>query len=310
MSTKAGQYQYEEIQAAATDSSIPLVDLLRKCSILAARLKNDDLRAWVDREMNGYGDDDVVPAYRVLSVDSFGHFSGPGGSGLENAPIPPHTLKEELRRHVEGARLMQPVAALEDLIATSETAFQIPWPPDLTAIVGQDIYQYMNCLQAWRAVSRGQIIGILDTVRNRILAFVLEMESELPAAGDWPSSQAPVPQEAVQRVFHTTITGNVNQLIAGSHDFTANAIQVVEGDFEALAGAMRDLGLDEQDVSELKAAIENDESREDKASLGQSVTSWIGKVAAKASGGALKIGASAALGAVMHAVLAYYGFAG
>lgn len=301
---------YEEIQTAATDSSVPLTDLLRKCSILAARLKNDEFRAWVDRELNGYDDDDVVPSYRILSVDSFGHFSGPGGSGLRNAPIPPHTLKKELRHHVEEARLMQPVAALEDLVGTGESSFQIPWPPDLTALVGEDIYQYQNCLQAWRAVSRGQIISILDTVRNRILAFVLEIEAELPSAGDWPSSPASVSQEAVQRVFQTTITGNVNQLIAGSHDFTASATQVVAGDFSTLVGAMRAIGLDDEDISELEVAIEADDSREDKRALGGAVTSWIGKIAAKASVGTLKIAAGAALGAVMKAILAYYGLPG
>lgn len=301
---------YEEIQAAATDSSVPLADLLRKCSILAARLKSDEFRAWVDRELNGYGQGDIVPAYRVVSVNSFGHFSGPGGSGLNNAPIPPHTLKEELRHHVEEARLTQPVAALEDLVATGETSFQIPWPPDLTALVGQDIYEYMNCLQAWRALSRGQVIGILDTVRNRVLAFVLEIEAELPAVGEWPATQASAPPDTVHRVFQTTITGTVNQLIAGSHDFTATASQSIEGDLESLVRSMRELGLDEDDISRLKAAIEADESRVDRSSLGQSVTAWIGGIAGKASIGALKIGASAALGAVMNAVLGYYGLGG
>lgn len=301
---------YEEIQAAATDSQVPISDLLRKCSILAARLNNDELKVWVDRELNGYGADDVVPSYRVLAVDSFGHFSGPAGSGLNNAPIPPHTVKESLRHHVEEAQIRQPMAALEDLVSSDKTEFQIPWPPDLTALVGQDIYQYMNCLQAWRSVSRGQIVSIVDTVRNRILAFVLEVESELPDAGDWPKPPAAVPQEAVERAFNMTIAGNVGQLIAGSHDFVANSVQVSQGDFASLSAAMRDLGVSEEDVTELKAAIDADESRQDKTSLGQSVTGWIGKMAGKASVGALKIAAGAAVGAIMKLILAYYGIVG
>ncbi len=300
---------YEEIQAAATDSSVPMGDLLRKCSILASRLKNADFKAWVDRELNGYRDDDVLPEYRILAVDSFGHFSGPAGSGLDNAPIPPSCVKKELRHHVEEARLKQGVAALEDLVSGDETAFKVPWPPDLTALVGQEIYQYANCLQAWRSVSRGQIIEILDTVRNRVLAFVLEIEAEVPDVGDWPSSSAAT-QATVERAFNTTIAGNVGQIIAGSTDFTATSVQVNEGDIESLASALRELGLDETDTSELRTAVRDDESREDKSALGKSVTGWIGRMAAKASLGTLKVAASAALGTIMKLVLAYYGIPG
>lgn len=50
-----------DIQQAAVDSSIPLSDLLRKCTLLAARLQNDELRSWVARELNGYESADELP---------------------------------------------------------------------------------------------------------------------------------------------------------------------------------------------------------------------------------------------------------
>lgn len=77
-----------DIQNAALDSKVHLPDLLRKCKVLAARLGNQDFKAWVDAELNGYGEKDSLPGYRSFRVESKGNFAGPMGSGLNRVPIP------------------------------------------------------------------------------------------------------------------------------------------------------------------------------------------------------------------------------
>jgi hypothetical protein len=57
-----------EIEAAATTSKEPLADLLRRCKVLAARLKHAELGQWADRELNGYPDNQNVPRYRIVST--------------------------------------------------------------------------------------------------------------------------------------------------------------------------------------------------------------------------------------------------
>jgi hypothetical protein len=64
-----------EIQDAATSGATPLADVLRKCKILAARLQNKAFAQWVDLELNGYPEDEPLPAHRVIDpVQSKGHF--------------------------------------------------------------------------------------------------------------------------------------------------------------------------------------------------------------------------------------------
>ncbi|HXA14796.1 MAG TPA: hypothetical protein VNW23_06675 [Opitutaceae bacterium] len=53
-----------EIQEEATKTGSDVLVLLRKCRVLAARIGNQDLKMWVQRELDGYGNDDDLPDYR------------------------------------------------------------------------------------------------------------------------------------------------------------------------------------------------------------------------------------------------------
>ncbi len=212
------------IQDAAIDANTPLPDLLRKCKVLAARLNNDDFKKWVENELNGYSAVEDLPDYRIIAVNSKGHFSGPFGSGLRNADIPLGCLPEEFREVMGRSLLMGPVASLEALLHNIEksTAME-PWSPDLTAVVAGDIYENMNCMQAWKVIPLTKVIAALDGIRNRILNFCLEIESENPEAGDAPLNTNPVPQEKVSQIFNTYISGNVQNVAHGNTEATQSA---------------------------------------------------------------------------------------
>ena len=65
----------QDIQAAAINPETDVTDLLRMCMILAARLKNEDLRKWVSQELNGYKPPADLPSYRIVKSGSFGTFT-------------------------------------------------------------------------------------------------------------------------------------------------------------------------------------------------------------------------------------------
>lgn len=206
-----------QIQDAAIDSSIDLPTLLRKCKVLAARLGNDDFKRWIDNELSGYENIDDLPDYRILSVNSKGHFSGAFGSGLRNADIPLLCLPEDFREDFGHSYMMQPIAAMASLVANSKSGtLHEPWNPDVVAHFGQRIYERMVCMQAWKVIPASGLVAALDSVRTRVLNFVLEIEAQNPAAGEAMANEKPVPQETVQHIFNTYITGDVQNLSSGS----------------------------------------------------------------------------------------------
>lgn len=205
-----------EIQDTAIDSNTELAVLLRKCKVLAARLSSPEFKQWVENELSGYEDMDILPEYRIMKVNSKGHFSGPYQSGLRNADIPLSCIEQDFHKNLSHSYLAQPVAALESLVRdASGGTLQEPWNPDLVAYVGQNIYQGMNCMQAWKVIPVAGIVAALDAVRNRVLNFVLEIEAESPDAGEAPVNSNPVSQEKVNQIFNTYITGTVQNVATG-----------------------------------------------------------------------------------------------
>lgn len=253
------------IQDAAIDADTSLATLLRKCKVLAARLNNDEFRNWVENELNGYSNIDDLPEYRVMTVNSKGHFSGPFGSGLRNADIPLGCLPEEFQDVMSRSLLMEPVASLEALLTNNDTSTAMEaWSPDLTAAVGRQIYENMNCMQAWKVIPLTKVIAALDSIRNRILNFCLEIEAENPEAGDAPLNSNPVSQEKVSQIFNTYISGNVQNVAHGnthanqSATYTENDPKIFNDMLQSIAD------LNKPGKAEIEAAIE--EMRDAKSS--------------------------------------------
>ncbi|RXE49133.1 AbiTii domain-containing protein [Chromohalobacter israelensis] len=252
-----------EIQDAAVDSYVPLSTLLRKCKVLAARLGNEELKQWVDHELNGYGDRETMPEYRHMRVNSKGHFSGPFQSGLRNADIPMGCIPEKFRENLSNAYLMQPVAALENLVENSEGGtLQEPWSPDVVAYFGQDIYEGMNCMQAWKVIPVNAVVAALDSIRNRILNFALEIESIDPDVGESAPGKSIIDERQVQQVFNTYITGDVQNMATGSSNFTQNAT-MGERDPEIFANILQALRSVEGKHSEAAEVAEHVEEMRD-----------------------------------------------
>ena len=71
-------------------------------------------------------------------------------------------------------------------------------------------------------MTRAAFKGIVDTVRNRLLDFVLKIEAKNPSAGEGLSSTQPVPDEKLPQVvlnllrFRMTKSGVKSLMISGS----------------------------------------------------------------------------------------------
>jgi hypothetical protein len=66
----------DDIIDLATDDKQSIAVLLRKCIILASQLKNEQLKSWANKELNGYDPDDNLPPYRTLKTLAKGNFYG------------------------------------------------------------------------------------------------------------------------------------------------------------------------------------------------------------------------------------------
>ncbi len=298
-----------DIQEAAVDSSVDLSTLLRKCKLLAARIRNDDLAGWVDHELNGYPSADNLPPYRVIKVQSFGNFYGPFGRAQLGVPIPSVSLPSEYREYATTEYLMEGASSLSASLESnsSNPNIQYTWSPDLIAYVGTNIYKGYTCLSAWKSFSRHNITGILDIVRNRILDFTISIEAEIPDASN-ASSLAAISPDRSQQIFKTVIMGSVGNLAYGSSDFSqATELHVSTGDFSGLRECLEKLRVSTEDIDELETILQEDGPPEQSGAFGYRTARWVGNMVSKALSGTWDIGTSVAADALKKAIFSYYG---
>jgi len=103
-----------EIQTAAAGTDSDVTALLRKCKILASRLKSKDLARWVDWELNGYPDSQPVPDYRKLAGSCYANFLNRAWRANAQA-VPWFLLPEEVRESHDQVEFRKGIATVASL---------------------------------------------------------------------------------------------------------------------------------------------------------------------------------------------------
>jgi len=138
----------DDIIALAVNDKGSIATLLRKCPVLAHQLKNERLKAWAEKELNGYEANDELPVYRKTAALAKGHFLGSFGSQISHQPIPTAALKKEHRHFAESVELTQPIVAYETISHDAHMVFD--WPPNLTLLYQREFFEgKYNLNRAW-----------------------------------------------------------------------------------------------------------------------------------------------------------------
>ncbi len=295
-----------DAQDALADTSVAPSTALLKAKVLASVLRARELREYVDRELRGYAEDEPVPAYRHLSIDSVGTFVNPPHfTPVENHPVPTSDLPDELKVWAETYVCTDSIGMIEQLIRIAdEHMIWMPWPHENVAFIPEtDIGGYgFRCTHASRCFSTEKLQGILDNVRNRVLDIVLDLAERFPEQQETEQQLSSLPSAQVQTIVNNHIHGNFATIAAGNA-VQQSVVNVEQSNIESLVLALKNLGVPNSDCKELRAAIEED-SREasTKGKVSPSVRRWFGNLAAKAAEKSVEAGVVAALPHIVDAV--------
>ena len=297
----------EEIQNAAVDSKCDLGTLLRKCKVLASRLGSKPLEDWLFWESNGYPEDVEVPDYRIWRLEIKGHFFGPFGSGIKYAPIPMICLPEKARKLYEKYKCRQSIAAIEEALKKIDKGPLQVSTGDLAVLLGTDVYEGQNCAQAWAEFASGNLVELLNAVRNRILDFALAIWKEEPMVGEIANQTGGgLKSTKVTQIFNTTVYGGSANLVGSASDATIE-FNVNCNDFESLERLLSAKLVSDEDIKDLREALQKDTRPTSKQGFGPSVSSWVARMMEKAANGSWKIGIGAAGTLLAQAISKYYG---
>lgn len=299
-------------EAAGISTSLAM--LLRKAKVLATRLGAEPLEQWVDLELDGYSHTEVSPAlpsYRALRPCLVqGEFLLPYQTQSHTLAIPRNHFPSDLAwvedHHLFDVWFPMPVGVIEALLQQSDGVggMRIPWPDDAVALTNRamnsgrvGLYRDSLLLSAWKPITQGELVSILESVRSRVLDVALRLETLAPDAGRLNHSSA-AGTAIVNNFF-----GSVGTLVQGDH----NLVTVAPGDRQGLRSQLLALGIDDTAVQELFGALDADAATAGSKTLGTKTKDWLARTSAGAASAGGKVATAAAGGVIGHLVLQFLG---
>jgi hypothetical protein len=293
-------------------SDSPIENALIHAQVLAHKLGDKEMAAWVAAELNGYEYTASVPPYREVRLQVVGTVTN-GHWVHQDQPIILSTLTPEarealtLRKTVEGVSAIQEWAARE--AEKKNLAIQVSAQrcAQLSKAYREGYYVHT----AHAVPGLGVFRQILTQIRSRLLTFALNLQDHVPAEASADHIKTNLGANTVNDIFRGAVFGDNATVIVG----TSNAVRgvtnnVVRNDFSSLANSMQRLGVQDDDIEELRAAIDADEGSpdHDNEAFGKRVRGWIGGMASKAGTKAWETVAATGVTGLYAALKAHYGW--
>jgi hypothetical protein len=285
---------------------------LLKTKVLASRLQNETLLKWVSSELKGYERSDFLPEYRKFKGNIIGTFIN-GDRQYNSQPVPILGLDKEFQASLTDMSFFDSISILEKFQKEGGRGkLEHVFPAEITALIeenwrkmGNPFLQLVNC-KRW--VAGNVIDGILASVRDSLLDFMLKIDSEFGNITE--IEELKTKKEAIATIMNQTIinnNGDGNVLNTGERANISANINITKGNKDELSKRLRKGGVREEDIIELVQFIDEEEPNLVNNTFGEKVNLWTKKMIGKALDGTWNIGIGAAGSLIAEAVKAYYG---
>jgi hypothetical protein len=170
----------KNIETNCHTQEIKLADILRQCKSLAYKLDYSPLKNWVNYELIGYSEEMELPDYRIVEdLPLVGDLQGLHFGNIVFLNQRPLGIKSSFpKEHIRSLHtrpFYENVAGLQEII-DSFKGKSIPFSLPISIYPYLETYTNASLVRAYRLVSVDIVVGILDTIKTRILDFILEIQ--------------------------------------------------------------------------------------------------------------------------------------
>ncbi|WP_155755222.1 hypothetical protein [Burkholderia stagnalis] len=155
-----------ELQRMAVSRDSSVIQLVRTAKLVTVKLGLTDAAGWIDRELNGYGNGELPPHYRII----------PGECKARNpfhGWIPVQFPDAELQRACSEAKIGLSLGSMEPYLGTKDNHVMLQYSYEMERQL-QELFQ--TDMKFAVRLAAGQIDGIFDAVRNLTLDWSLQLE--------------------------------------------------------------------------------------------------------------------------------------
>ena len=250
-----------ELQRDALDRNCRVTDLLRKAFVVAKKLNTSEFENWITKELNGYGEAETVPEYRMIrgQVRGWNPYHGWQPIYFPNA---------EMEDKLSQCGNNQTIAEIENLLneKSEKGTLMIPF----TGKVHQQLCNAIrDKIDISLIIQPSDLVRIIDKVRTIILNWALKLEED-GVMGDGLSFTIKEKQEAEKHSYNiNNFYGSVlgSQIQQGSnHSSQAIEIKGCPPDeliklMTGIKSILSELAFDDEIRKELSADIDSVEAQ-------------------------------------------------
>jgi hypothetical protein len=289
------------IESGTLNTPPPLTSVLRQCILLSSQLKVPVLRTWAERELNGYETAENLPDYRIIAAGAFGAFDG--YRQYPSRPIPASMLESSHRSRAREVYLLDSVATYEGMEGDGGM-LRFYWPGDMIGYYQSKLLQDSVLIHAWQDISKSSIVGMLDTIRTRVLTTAIDIKTDFEARGvdlnhlagvkpDSPESEK-AQQIVINEILHASF-------YVTSGDITQITQNIEAGNWESLQIALEKSGIDAAERKELQGTLQHEKG------LGDSVKGWIRRNGEKVLDKGVEVGTNLGAKVLTEVISRYLG---
>jgi hypothetical protein len=266
----------KELIEDITFDKITISQALTRAKIIAYKIGSEDFKNWIISELNGYALIDL-PEYRKISCDVFAEVHDPF-HGKQLIPFDVSDIENDLKEHsFYKLNATQSILTIEQGLeqdANSRYGYEdIPLP--VVQLLKKGASNGDSIVGVKRRIQMSQIKHILALTKQKLLDTLLELNIAFPDMEN-DFKQTEQNNQKAQTIINNNIYGdNVNSNVALGNNINQSIKS--ENKIERLIQELKDLGVPEEDLTEVKSIIQT----ADKQSLGKKMMNWVGKMATK-----------------------------
>lgn len=167
------------------NSSVDTITALKRTKVLVSALNNAEISKWLDYEISGYPEGEVIPSYRKVQGNLMGsYFKGSMASHMTwtNVSLPLGKIPDKIKEVLLTVEFHEGVESLKTLAAKSQAAgteISKTIPADFfPAIATYNNDLHMMITSARVVVSEHIISNIFSVVENKLLDMLMILEKE------------------------------------------------------------------------------------------------------------------------------------
>lgn len=300
-----------KLQDMAGSSSTNIEDLLSRAKMISVKLGLKDISEWLQYELNGYPNYDLLPDYRILTetpIRAFNPYVGWIPYHLGNI----NNQNQEIYNSLTTVNLNNPVSMLVEYSKSKSTLYTDL--PDFAVDFLQKA-SGTNFRLCWE-INPTQITKIISNIRSKILDWALLLENK-GIFGDGLLFSLEEKKEAQSVTYNNTINNHGNGMtiigdVKNDKSVVGGTVSNVQqkniiGDFSALEFQLKKHDIEDVDIQELKQVVEKIPKPSSKEDVEKGFGAWIGKMTGKAFTGAIKITGAAAPELLTNYICHHYG---